>query len=72
MRFRRHELSMVEGDLTPMIDMAFQLIAFFMVMINFTQADQNERIKLPTSELAKPLRLPISRTYPTLAILAIL
>ena len=58
MRFRRHELGMAEGDLTPMIDMAFQLIAFFMVMINFTQADQNERIKLPTSELAKPPDAP--------------
>ena len=24
-----------EGDLTPMIDMTFQLIAFFMLVINF-------------------------------------
>ena len=37
-----------------MIDMTFQLIAFFMVLINFTEADQNERIKLPTSEIVKP------------------
>ena len=37
-----------------MIDMAFQLIAFFMVLINFSQADQNEKIQLPDSELAKP------------------
>jgi len=43
-----------EGDLTPMIDMTFQLIAFFMVLINFTAAEQNERIKLPASLLAKP------------------
>jgi len=43
-----------EGDFTPMIDMVFQLIAFFMVLINFTEADQNERIKLPSSELARP------------------
>jgi biopolymer transport protein ExbD len=41
-------------EMTPMIDMTFQLIAFFMVVINFSQADQNERIKLPLSELAKP------------------
>lgn len=40
--------------MTPMIDMTFQLIAFFMVLINFTEADQNERIKLPTSEIVKP------------------
>lgn len=40
--------------MTPMIDITFLLIAFFMVLINFTEADQNERIKLPVSELAKP------------------
>lgn len=43
-----------EGDLTPMIDMVFQLIAFFMVLINFTQAEQEKRINLPASALAKP------------------
>ena len=41
-------------DLTPMIDMTFLLIAFFMVLVNFSEADQNERIRLPVSELAKP------------------
>ena len=44
----------LEVDLTPMIDMVFQLIIFFMVLINFTQADQDQRIVLPKSELAKP------------------
>lgn len=43
-----------EGDSTSMIDMVFQLVAFFMVLINFNEADQNERIKLPGSELARP------------------
>ena len=43
-----------EADMTPMIDMTFQLIAFFMVLINFAEDNQNERIKLPSSELAKP------------------
>ena len=42
------------GDLTPMIDMTFQLIAFFMVLLNFTEAEQHQRINLPSSELAKP------------------
>jgi biopolymer transport protein ExbD len=45
--------------MTPMIDMTFQLIAFFMVLIDFTEADQNERIKLPTSELVKPPDAPL-------------
>lgn len=48
-----------EGDMTPMIDMTFQLIAFFMVLINFTEADQNERIRLPISQLAKPPDAPL-------------
>lgn len=37
-----------------MIDMTFQLIAFFMVLIN-TQSKQNDKVVLPTSELAKPV-----------------
>jgi biopolymer transport protein ExbD len=50
---------MVEGDMTAMIDMVFQLIAFFMVLINFSQDDQNEKISLPESELAKPADGPL-------------
>jgi biopolymer transport protein ExbD len=48
-----------EGDMTPMIDMTFQLIAFFMVLINFADGDQDQRIKLPSSELAKPPDAPV-------------
>lgn len=48
-----------KGDMTPMIDMTFQLIAFFMVLVNFSEADQNQRIKLPSSELAKPPETPL-------------
>lgn len=44
-----------EADLTPMIDMVFQLLAFFMVLINFSQSEQNDRIQLPDSQLAKPI-----------------
>ena len=54
MKFKRPSTGSAQGDLTPMIDMTFQLIAFFMVLINFTEADTNERIKLPTSEIVKP------------------
>jgi len=49
----------IEGDMTPMIDMTFQLIAFFMVLVNFADADQNARIRLPSSELAKPADTPL-------------
>ncbi len=48
-----------ELDMTPMIDITFLLIAFFMVLINFSEADQSERIKLPASELAKPPDKPL-------------
>ena len=49
----------VEMDMTPMIDMTFQLLAFFMVIVNFTESDQNERIKLPKSALARPPDRPL-------------
>jgi biopolymer transport protein ExbD len=44
----------LEGDLTPMIDMTFQLIAFFMLLINFSEVDRAEEITLPSSALAVP------------------
>jgi biopolymer transport protein ExbD len=48
----------VRPDMTPMIDIVFQLIAFFMLVINFAKVDQSELIHLPTSELAKPPDAP--------------
>jgi biopolymer transport protein ExbD len=42
-----------------MIDMAFQLIAFFMVLINFAQTESNDRVKLPSSQLVKPPEIPL-------------
>lgn len=48
-----------EIDMTPMIDMTFQLVAFFMVVLNFSDVDQSERVKLPPSELAKPADAPL-------------
>ena len=44
----------MEGDLTPMIDMTFQLIAFFMIIMNFSKVDRAEEIKLPRSQMAIP------------------
>ena len=51
---KRKELPDISLDMTPMIDMTFQLIAFFMILINFSEADQDARVVLPHSELAKP------------------
>lgn len=50
----RHRAAAAELDLTPMIDVTFQLIAFFMFVLNFSDAAQDERIHLPISQLAKP------------------
>jgi len=46
-------------DMTPMIDMTFQLIAFFMILINFSDSEQNEKVQLPASSLAKPPDTPL-------------
>lgn len=60
MRIRSKKgLAEAEADLTPMIDMTFQLIAFFMVLINFSQTEQNDKVILPNSELAKPAEQPL-------------
>jgi biopolymer transport protein ExbD len=56
---RKFDSKAAEGDMTSMIDMVFQLIIFFMVLINFSQDDQNQAIKLPSSELAKPAEAPL-------------
>ncbi len=46
--------TVVEADMTPMIDMTFQLIAFFMIVTNFEQTQADERVKLPADKLARP------------------
>ncbi|MEM9365012.1 MAG: biopolymer transporter ExbD [Planctomycetota bacterium] len=54
MRVKSKKVDLAEGDLTPMIDMTFQLIAFFMVLINFAQTEANDNVVLPNSQLVKP------------------
>jgi biopolymer transport protein ExbD len=54
----RSKLKTAELDMTPMIDVVFLLIVFFTLVINFTAADYEERIKLPISELAQPPEEP--------------
>ncbi len=54
MRYKKHESSVIEPDMTPMIDIVFQLIAFFMMVTNFEQTQADERVKLPSDQLARP------------------
>ena len=32
-------------DMTPMIDVTFQLISFFLFIMNFSEAEQDDRIQ---------------------------
>ena len=59
MRVKSKKVDLAEGDLTPMIDMTFQLIAFFMVLINFAQTEANDNVVLPRSRLVKPPEVPL-------------
>ncbi len=59
MRVKSKKVDLAEGDLTPMIDMTFQLIAFFMVLINFAQTEANDNVVLPSSRLVKPPEVPL-------------
>ena len=52
---KRKTASGTDIDMTPMIDVTFQLITFFMFTLNFTEAEQDQRIQLPTSQVAKPV-----------------
>ncbi len=58
MRFKRKDTRILEADLTPMIDMTFQLIAFFMLIINFSEVEKSEELQLPLSEIVKPPESP--------------
>ncbi|MFM7034218.1 MAG: ExbD/TolR family protein [Planctomycetia bacterium] len=60
-RKRDGALSNTDIDMTPMIDMTFQLITFFMFVMNFSEAEQDDRIQLPLSQLAKPVEGPVEK-----------
>jgi len=62
MRFVKPKLAAsAEMDMTPMIDVCFQLIAFFMFVLNFSEIDTDQRINLPASELARPPEAPYAQ-----------
>jgi biopolymer transport protein ExbD len=53
--------STTEVDMTPMIDIVFQLMTFFIFTLNFSEAEQDDRIQLPLSQLAKPVPGPVEK-----------
>ncbi|MFH5803215.1 ExbD/TolR family protein [Alienimonas sp. DA493] len=58
MRVKEREPNVAEVDMTPMIDIVFQLIAFFMVITNFENTRADERVKLPIDAIARPIEAP--------------
>src|SRR5262245_41830676 len=50
----QHESS-AEPNLTPILDMVFQLITFFMLVINFQSASLDLSLKLPVVGSARPV-----------------
>lgn len=44
-----------QPNLTPILDMVFQLITFFMLVINFKSASLERRLKLPVVGSARPV-----------------
>ncbi len=54
MKFKSPPMPSAEMDMTPMMDLTFQLISFFMMVTNFDQTQVDERVRLPTDALAKP------------------
>lgn len=45
----------VNPDMTPMLDMVFQLITFFMLVLNFKAASLDLELKLPVVGSARPV-----------------
>ena len=50
-----HNTDRAEPNLTPLLDMVFQLITFFMLVINFKGASLDLSLKLPVLGSARPL-----------------
>jgi biopolymer transport protein ExbD len=44
-----------EPNLTPLLDVVFQLITFFMLVINFSNENYDQRVRLPIAESAVPV-----------------
>lgn len=54
MKRTKIDTGFTEPDMTPMIDIVFQLLTFFMIVSNFESTKADERVKLPKDVLAKP------------------
>jgi biopolymer transport protein ExbD len=55
---KKREEVKCEPNLTAMLDMVFQLITFFMMVMNFSQDDYDVRVRLPVAGSARPVEAP--------------
>ena len=49
------EMTHAQPNLTPLLDMVFQLITFFMLVINFKEASLDQSLQLPVLGSARPV-----------------
>lgn len=47
-----------EPNLTPLLDVVFQLITFFMLVVNFSADNYDKNVKLPIADSARPIDDP--------------
>jgi len=47
-----------DPNLTPLLDVVFQLITFFMLVINFSSENYDQRVRLPVAGSARPIEEP--------------
>lgn len=62
---RRHRSTddRAEPNLTPILDMVFQLITFFMLVINFKATDFDRSLVLPVIGRGVPIEIELDREY---------
>ncbi len=54
-RRSKRDAASVRLEMMPMIDVTFQLIAFFLFVLNFSRDAIDERIRLPIADQARPV-----------------
>jgi biopolymer transport protein ExbD len=55
MRIKRHEEIEIGINMTPIIDMVFLLLIFFLVATKFADIERDVRVKPPSSRHARPV-----------------
>jgi biopolymer transport protein ExbD len=48
-------LQKADPNLTPLLDVVFQLITFFMLLLNFSSDNYDQRVRLPVAGTARPV-----------------